>query len=1613
MECFQTCVDRGNKCDFSKDKLTCFDCGRYRCGYNVPGVNCTQCRKQGNCKCSDDRCDCKKFDCWRWFLELLGLASPKGKLNKRTTGDAKDKDFCASVVDDQLQDPLEIKICRSKEGYSHSIQRICSKQFACERSSRTSCEKLAESCRDSPDKKFRYADGKPEAPDEASYHVTTPKSGPEGKSESVTESKPKNHEEKEKEKKKRGRDKSPKWTSSNSSSASRGRGRKRKHKHRSSHGSPSKSSLHNLKRENSDLSSQSRKSKKGSCSSSISSCSPIFKPYRHKYSFLRCASFSYAPKTGHSGGRCATPPPTTETGLGHKYSRTSCPPCPISAPSTRLARSDFSSICGDKQNKEGTREVCPAMSCSRNTTSWKPVKNNLPTVYHSPHRCSPGYCKLPCRSQSFHTTMMKSPSPVACCVPNRLACCSPCDMPCGRLRSRAQKSCCPMTRKSRSCPRPCLCPLRSTCCSPPPCYKAGCPKQVRQCCKISPTQCGPCCTKACCLPCPRKFQVLPYCPKTQNYSLYASLPKCVKSSPCPCPSGKCTCPSPTKLSFTSKSNRPCCSSLAQMNPVCCSGFNSSYMKSRQGDAICQQLLNKYTNNKGPARCCPPVCTGGSFCVTPCTELSTTPFKLSAYLNTGCRKSCCGTGGLGSGSAGGGKRTGCIGGLGCGSTGGGCRSCLPFTSELGKAFCADCQNYTHSRKPLSPDEKNKKNQIIEFNSSPCKKEPRCEISLAPHCLRRTGPRSPVREYLDKLMVSTRKKSERVEKLIKLNELPEPKQEPKSPHPSSQKVSPKKKDQKSKPLVEEAAVESPGENPAKPTDEKPAQSTDENASAINGLESNCGVSLSPQHDNLQFLQETSPMSILSVDSSAIGTEKSFNNNYGADSYDRSAAYTVSAPISYEYSPFRYGPGMRYENYNTEPYGSVRRPGNTMGACRDTRLSCNTFGLYTPPYTYLGTSYEIRKEARSYHEEGYHYRMSLSSNWNVNAVSKPKFRASTAYVKRPENPMYQSYPKTIIYSKLESEIQQRIRQIKKISCPPTNSSWRKQHVDDPAKMPPPYDDTSYSLKGESTSESHPVVTDFINDSWRAIKEIKKVRASEEMKIENKKYTQKKYSLSGPIVPEYLASDLHRYSVPTSAQIIAAKDAGEAGVIKEQTSPKFAKEADVFETSSKQDIPKDATENNAVTSLGIDSETGDSLVLATPPTNELDDARAEKQKREEETCPRNESSVDGDVYGSPVVSGKPTGDLTSKPETKENKAENKADGGECQTPVFQSLLERFEETVQVFVRSKLKGDAFDICSVNKDEAPCNTKDVPEWGMDNRSKNQAADSSGSKSSPKSSCSRSASCVQSQVSGSYLSGSCSACNISASLGTSSTTITLAASRSNQSLVSLSNIELAHSSETLRPNADTYSSSNKQHSSETRRLAPETSKYLRDRNSLLESDCSPQIFAKRSSGMDSYQIKEVTAHNMAENVDCRMQRGRHGEMMGDNDSAGCYPFMRLSPLYDINNGSCVDPVDDAQSTNIDILIGSSVDPIKCGPDTPMIYGHSVNDTFHELAGDFESNHSLVSWSQVKLSPAGEDEDPRMAQVLTSELKNKRGPEVSGEGALSCVMKDFIRHYGTPV
>ncbi|KAI8746570.1 hypothetical protein BgiBS90_033337 [Biomphalaria glabrata] len=1073
MECFQTCVDQGNKCFFSKEKLTCIDCGKFRKGYSVPISRCISCQQTHGCKCPEVRCQCEEESCLEWFLSLFGLGQKKCTKDNCTSTASKGEERTAQASETE---PLEISVCRSKEGFAVTLQRIGSKHKH-EKSSKTAIP--YEQSRDA-DKRFKLEDNYAEQRDTAVSTAGTA-AGDDNKKRQVEE---KGH--------KKAKDKSPKWTSSNSSTESRGRSRrKRRSRSRSKSGSLKGKEGTRGARASSVSSSGSRtgKGKSRSCSSSICSCSPIFKPYRHKYSFLKCSS--YTPLTAPVNA--CTSQSHADASLGQKYSRAPSKPCPSSVPGKTLKPCDLSppqlTSCKEVDKKSSCSSVQSAkMSCNNGAKKCCSRGGEKPTMYPIYNPPCPYFCKLPCRSQSFHSTMVSGPSPRAVCIPNRISTC-PSDSPCGRPRCRVPKL--SGNRKSRSCPRSCPCPIKSSCCSPPPCMRTCCPKAcscvkcaLNSCCQCvsgcKAIPCPPTCTKPCCMPCIRKFQVTPYCIRPRpSERLYSTIPRCIKGTACPCPPGSCLCVQPSR-----SPRKSCCSLLGTTKPLCCQGFTTSYIKSKQGDAVCQQLLNRYGFSSTPARCCPPICTGMTFCPNPCnTNLCKKMSKPSCMCNLQLGpeiKSC------------------------CAARSGGCKSCRPCTKQSGyPSACEQVEDYTNSRKPTSPG--CKRAQIILFNNEPCDKPPRKEFFLAPHCLRKTGPRSPVREFMDKMCVHKKKPKEVSEE--EAGEVGVVQQQEKESQPEA--LPSEKPDQKENEVKEEgeATLDSTAEEKEKVDEKgggeleakssskkkdgkktkssKKTSASDENASAINKEESAEDIS---ENDVLLFVSALSPT--LSIVDALDETHLKMcrNNNHGCEQCVTRHSH---------FSQGKYYPGFRVEKSSYDPYGAGL-PSNVSSfqKSRELRPSYDIYRLGTysgPSFGFTTSCFNRPNDKRTSFDEKIFCTSRLSKNWNVNAINTTKFRTNSYNSPKSSTPVvFRNFPKAIIYSKLEGEIQRKIQQIK-ISSFNCKSNWRKQQLEMPSVVPQQAEAVVTMTEDVEPIQGHdPTTEEFINTSWRAIKQRQSLRNS-----------------------------------------------------------------------------------------------------------------------------------------------------------------------------------------------------------------------------------------------------------------------------------------------------------------------------------------------------------------------------------------------------------------------------------------------------------------------------------------------------------------------------------------
>lgn len=277
-------------------------------------------------------------------------------------------------------------------------------------------------------------------------------------------------------------------------------------------------------------------------------------------------------------------------------------------------------------------------------------------------------------------------------------------------------------------------------------------------------------------------------------------------------------------------------------PSCCAAHE--IMRARHNDALCNQLLSKYGYSPPSTRLCPLTCcacnTTSMCCPTSCLNYCHFPGM------------------------------------------GGCVACRPMADYTNCILCCeDSENCTNSRKPRSPECHALKNHAIEFNQSPCEKKPLREFQLPPHCIRQTGPRSPVGEYMAII---------RVPKAVKKQQEP---QEETVEKPKETEPAPKK---------EQAGEAKPIKKKIKRISRKStgrARNVNENA------KSECLNKATSRSLQLYVAKQGSPSDQpVLVDLSEVSDsclphcEESFNNNYGGESY-RISRYSSVGPVQIDFS------------------------------------------------------------------------------------------------------------------------------------------------------------------------------------------------------------------------------------------------------------------------------------------------------------------------------------------------------------------------------------------------------------------------------------------------------------------------------------------------------------------------------------------------------------------------------------------------------------------------------------------------------------------------------------------------------------------------------------------
>ncbi|BFZ12882.1 hypothetical protein BsWGS_15921 [Bradybaena similaris] len=361
---------------------------------------------------------------------------------------------------------------------------------------------------------------------------------------------------------------------------------------------------------------------------------------------------------------------------------------------------------------------------------------------------------------------------------------------------------------------------------------------------------------------------------------------------------------------------------------CCAAHN--IMKARQNDALCNQLLSKYGYSPPSVRLCPLTCCG---CNTTSMCCPTTCLKYGRFPGMG-----------------------------------GCVACRPMADCTNCTVCCEhSENYTNSRNPRSPECQALKNRPIEFNNSPCEKKPLREFQLPPHCIRETGPRSPVGEYMAII---------RVPKPVK-KQVPqeEPVEKPKETEPAPKKG----QAEEAKPVKKKSKrISRKGKGKARNVNEN-AKSECLNKITSTSLQLYVAKQGSPS--NQAVLVVPSELS----DCSLPQCEESFNNNYGGESY-RISRYSSVGPVQIDFSELN-------ARVNRYPNMTTHRSASSAFVARYSR----------PNYPTPSSRCDVR-DITSYVSQIYSRdsRTVLDSHHRGDSWSRPKSLATASNVchKHPEN-------------------------------------------------------------------------------------------------------------------------------------------------------------------------------------------------------------------------------------------------------------------------------------------------------------------------------------------------------------------------------------------------------------------------------------------------------------------------------------------------------------------------------------------------------------------------------------------------------------------------------------
>lgn len=362
-------------------------------------------------------------------------------------------------------------------------------------------------------------------------------------------------------------------------------------------------------------------------------------------------------------------------------------------------------------------------------------------------------------------------------------------------------------------------------------------------------------------------------------------------------------------------------------------------------------------------------------------------------------------------------------------------------------------------------------MIEFSPSPCDKKSLCEFQLPPHCIRETGPRSPVDEYLAILRL---------------------------PKPARRQVQ------------EEATQEKPVDSVAKSKEDKgdrekqprktakkqwqkkslkTSKKEDENASADNES-NNADSKMQICVGDLEFLPADAVSTLsetLVVDCCPHVEEMCCNNNYGGQSYSFSP-FSSAGPVLIDF-----GEVNAYYNRYSNSAGANSSSANNP-ACFSTathRLSSSSFDVHVTPSFASQLSHNYSSNSRDLQEQLVYGSRRLTegtvNNLNINAQKAVRVNHPLSY----NNSLGLDMPETLNYKskfhmKLEKEIENKIKELRDLGI--VESPARRRYLDTLSGPPACTNRKLYAPLG-----SDPMDQAFIQESWNKLNQRAEMRRKE----------------------------------------------------------------------------------------------------------------------------------------------------------------------------------------------------------------------------------------------------------------------------------------------------------------------------------------------------------------------------------------------------------------------------------------------------------------------------------------------------------------------------------------